>query len=492
LWWLAAVVGCGGDGPPASPHPGDDPTTPSLPTEFPIEVAVDPDHPTVATVSFDADPAATTFVRFGYVDLDRVTPSETAGARRTHTVLGLKAGRTATVQAVEVRDGVERVSDAVPVDVPALPDDVPPLSLQVDLPGSRASEGYVLLVVDLYGHPSTQFYIVIVDGDGDVVWLHSMPEGRGTSGVYPATDGSGLVYPEYDNYLEELDGRIIRMELDGDVLSTTDAPGIHHAMAQLPGNRFAYLGHTFMPGAILDAEGDWLLTDNIHFVEEGESAPIGSTLEFVTQWLGNDLALAWLDPCEQVWDTLYGYRDVCELTHSNSLAYSADDDALYVYARFFDTLLKLDGTTGEQVWQLSGMYSDFSFADGDPVYRDVHLSYLWSQGHFSHVWDGGMLMFDNGVAYLPQTSSLVEVAWDESTMTVEEVWRYADPEGGFTYAMGDARKLSNGNVLASWMDLSKVTEVTPAGEEVWRFDVGAANVRRVYYLPDLYDLSTFE
>ena len=136
---------------------------------------------------------------------------------------------------------------------------------------------------------------------------------------------------------------------------------------------------------------------------------------------------------------------------------------------------------------MSGLGSDFTLAGGAPVYEGIDASYLWSHPHFPHVWPGGIVMFDNGEHSDPQVSSVAEFSWNEADRVVEEVWRYPDPAGGYTFSLGDAHNLSTGNVLASWMALARLSEISPDGEVLWEADTGGALVRRVALIEDLYD-----
>lgn len=481
------------DGTEPDPPDTDVPAVPGDTVISAMSVAVDPDHPTIVHVTFQTDAAVPSYVRFGHDGaFDRLTPDLAAATEHVHQLRGLKASHRVSLQAVVVVDGEEHFGELFEVDIPAPPADLPPLLLTHDEPGSQMSEGgYVMMILDLYFVPDTKFYLAIADKDGDWVWWHAIGEGLGTSGAYLPADGQGIIYPEYDIVREDLAGNIVRMELDGDVLSVTNAPGIHHALAELPGGRFAYLDRVFIEAAP-DLDGDWIMTDGISIVPEGDDGSGAEMLfDYYVDWWDSDIDYYWTPLCdfEQLYASVYGYPNVCDVTHSNSIAYVEADNALYSYARRLDTMLKVDLDSGDLQWQMSGLHSDFTYPDGSPLYLGENQSFLWSQGHFSHVWGGGMMLFDNGNNHVPQVSALAEYAWDEQTMTVEEVWRYADPQEGFTASLGDARKLASGHVLASWMSLYKVNEISPEGELLWQLYTGETNVRRINYIPDLYDLT---
>lgn len=111
----------------------------------------------------------------------------------------------------------------------------------------------------------------------------------------------------------------------------------------------------------------------------------------------------------------------------------------------------------------------------------------------SQLWDGGMVVFDNGYHHEPVRSRVVAYRWDEGARTVSPTFQYTDPQGRFIQLLGDGRLLENGNVLASWTAAGLLTEVTPDDAVVWRLesDLGTA-IGRVTMLRDLYTLDRAE
>lgn len=457
-----------------------------------LTVAVDGDQPSVLHVSFTTSEDAPAFVRFGEDGaLDRVTPADAGGTTHTFQLFGNHYDATVSVEAVALTGEGEVTEVAPPVATPAPPAGVPRFTLTTSDPSSTVAGGFVVLTFEVGSGGNATHYVGILDGEARWVWLRQVTRNYGTSQVLPSLDGTALVWPEYDNFRDELEGYVYEVELDGDVVSYTVAPTIHHALVQLPGGMYAYMGRRFIADTLDEVSGDWLMPDVVMTVPVGDDGSNAATLfDYWDDWWGGDLSYYWLNPCDQQYPNTFGYQNLCEMTHTNSLVYNPDEDALYVYPRLLDTLLKLDASSGDLLWQMSGEHSDFTFPGGAPVYEGPRGSHLWSHGHFSQVWDGGIMVFDNGVLYEPQRSSLVELAWDEDAGTVEEIWRYEDPSGGFTEALGDARKLASGSVLASWMSMDQITEVAQDGTVLWFVDTEGINVRRLFFAEDLYDLRT--
>jgi hypothetical protein len=88
-------------------------------------------------------------------------------------------------------------------------------------------------------------------------------------------------------------------------------------------------------------------------------------------------------------------------------------------------------------------------------------------------------MFDNGPSELRSdgtSSRAFEIEIDTSKRLVTPTWSYADGSAHDPLG-GDANRLASGNVLATfphWGDVSddrsRIVEVTPTGEVVWRLD----------------------
>jgi hypothetical protein len=230
---------------------------------------VDPDQPSVVDVSFTTRHTAITSVRFG--DDDRSSPPDGRGTRHDHQLLGNPYGRTLALRPVAtLDDGTVVEGDRVEVELPPAPAEVPAFDLVVSEPGSQVARGYVAMVLQVGDRPTDPQYVGILNGAGEWVWLRAVTPGRGSSSVAPSLDGAALVWPEYDELRVDPDGAIMVRELDGDLVSTTVAPTLHHAVVQLPDARFAYLGHEFLPIDEPDVGADWSMTDTVEVVPEGD------------------------------------------------------------------------------------------------------------------------------------------------------------------------------------------------------------------------------
>ena len=153
---------------------------------------------------------------------------------------------------------------------------------------------------------------------------------------------------------------------------------------------------------------------------------------------------------------------VSDWSHLNTAAPFGDDDALLVSSRNQDAVFKVWRDSGDIAWKL-GENGDFT---------------LPSDAHFYHqhdpavLDDGTILMFDNGLAGIRESSRALQLAIDEDKMSVEVVWQYNPSPKIFAPIWGDADRLPNGNTLVvfgqrSTSKRSRIVEVAPSGDEVW-------------------------
>ncbi|MEQ1502889.1 MAG: aryl-sulfate sulfotransferase [Myxococcota bacterium] len=463
LTWLT-WVGCG-------PEPSAPPTV-SFGAPFEPECAPNPAVPTVLDCRWTSAASGAGWVEYWRDgEAVRSTAHGPPGTAHDLAVLGLKAGASYHVRAV-VSDGEARVEGPVITHVvPDVPPEFPVLSPEsVDPARSELVGGYVLTSLVLPADPPYSV-VVIVDSDGDYVWWTRTDGNRLVIAPKLARDGRSVWFLATDIAWEEDVGQIYRVALDGDSASTTRALLGHHAMLENADGSLTWIGFEYRTVDGTDWAADVLRTG-----PEGSDGSTAPTQEF--SWLDAYSVDPWVpDPN----GASVSLGDGVEWTHSNSLM-AIDDDSFYVMSRLLDCVIRVDRASGRIVWQLGGQYSDFTHPDGTSVWRTLRDNDLFSHAHMSDLWDGGMVVFDNGSYHAaPPRSRAVEYRWDESARTVEEVWSFDEPDGGYTGSMGDVRRLAGGNTLIAWSSLAWMNEVTPEGETVWalRMPAGAAIVGRV-------------
>jgi hypothetical protein len=165
-----------------------------------------------------------------------------------------------------------------------------------------------------------------------------------------------------------------------------------------------------------------------------------------------------------------------DYVHMNSIAIDYDGHII-ISSRHLSEITKIDSQTGAIIWRLGGRHNQFSFAADEPgpSYQHHARPVPGKANHYT--------LFDNGNYHTPQYSRAVEYKLDTLAMTATVVWQYDHDKQRYTWWMGNAQRLANGNTLINWADASlpKVTEVDTSGNVVYEGDfTTAANCYRAF------------
>ncbi|MBU8892721.1 MAG: aryl-sulfate sulfotransferase [Bacteroidales bacterium] len=130
-------------------------------------------------------------------------------------------------------------------------------------------------------------------------------------------------------------------------------------------------------------------------------------------------------------------------THGNAIEIDYDGNIL-VSVLAMNQIIKIDRNTGDIIWRLGGINSDFTFTNDEGFCR---------QHDIRRISNGNITLYDNGVCHTPQISRAKEYKLDEVNKTATLVWEYKHPEEIFCIAMGNVQRLSNGNTFINWGQL---------------------------------------
>ena len=183
-----------------------------------------------------------------------------------------------------------------------------------------------------------------------------------------------------------------------------------------------------------------------------------------------------------------GPGGIWDYAHLNSIQVLPDGDVVASF-RNLSAVLRIasvahDGyEPGDIVWRLGGRASDFTFVD-DPFDGPCaqHTATLLPNGH--------LLVFDNGSGFdanlcvdpdhpdgpflLRGQSRVAEYTLDTSLHTATLTWSY-EPPTFYTWFMGSARRLPNGNTLVGWAAETDALaqEVDAGGGLLWQVALAA-------------------
>ena len=415
------------------------------------QVTVSDAMPTVAVVEWDVvTPSCTdAFVAFGTTEdignSSRATIDDDGHARAL--LVGMKSQRTYLYRITEVGDEGRLRSEMHELQTGGLQrSDVEVVLKVADPAGARRR----FVATSLY---SNQSAAVIVDGDGDIVWSHQPDLGWSNhfvTRVRPFRLGEWVTYNVGGGQAQGLPEpdptrAIVRVSLDGTREHVLDLPDTHHDFFELGDGTLALLKYDRR-----EVDGQTYIGDAVV-----EVSPDGTERQIWTAWDHFEL-----DP-----DNVVG--PLASWSHANAIYFDKEDEAYYVSLRNFDCIVKIDQSTGDQVWALGGEYSDFALSDGSTA--------LFHHQHQFELLDDGIVVFDNGLVET-QDSRVVQYRLDPEQGLATRVWeRHAQP-ALFCAALGDVDRLDNGNTLITWSSAGQLEEVNPAGDVVWRVraELGAA------------------
>ena len=452
-------------------------------------------------------------------------------------LVGMRSDRTYEISAaLSTADGTDfDVLDAE-FTTGSVPDRFVPYEFESDL--SRASAGYTIIEIQELLDPASatparpfdQFqYLIAVDNEGEIVWYYQ--NGPVIGAVEQTVDGtfSSIYWPngirEFDMLGNEIGEWIVPVDAEtaADVETTLDdapdsIPGgtnlnavdpiplisedfnlIHHeAQRTVDGN---YLALSATSHDLTDEQraaicpGDDLPFNALSDVAV-EFTPEGEILRTWDLWDVIDIDDV---PGEEMCNAFFAVDGARDWTHANAVVYDPDRDAVIFSARHTSQVIAMQhgedlGPQTELLWTFGDNGTLPLTGDGPRYQHAVEVQD-----------DGSILLYDNGngrpgtdpadpenppysraVLYAVADRSDVPADWQ-----VTQLWEHrtddVDGEPLFAAFIGDADRVSNGNVLithggADFMNPTsflhtRIIEVVPdgpsGGDIVWQFDAGA-------------------
>jgi len=150
--------------------------------------------------------------------------------------------------------------------------------------------------------------------------------------------------------------------------------------------------------------------------------------------------------------------------HMNNVTPLSDGNYL-VSARHTQTIMKIDGTTGDVLWHMGkGRANEFTFID-DPYngFSHQHASY--------ELDNGNILLLDNGLDHTQKLSRVLEYKVDEIAKTATLVFSKEFPTYQ-AYVAGNAFRQDNGNTIAAFGSQGYVEEFDDQGWPVLSYRQG--------------------
>jgi Arylsulfotransferase (ASST) len=330
----------------------------------------------------------------------------------------------------------------------------PVIEVKTALPS--AAPGYVLLA------PATgpsQFGPLIVDETGEPIWFRPLPIYGGLvaqnfrvqeylgkpvltwwEGRYANGFGEGTYYV-FDTAYKEVAQVSAGNGLAGDLhefLVTPNNTALISAYNSVPTDLSAYGGP--VQGQLLEG-----------VVQEIDIAS-GAVL---FEWHSSDhvaISESYLPQTAGLWDYF----------HLNSID-ETDDGNILISARHTSTVYKLDRSSGDILWRLGGMNSDFAMGDG--------TRFAYQHDARDH-GNGVVTIFDDGafnpVSAIEPASRAITLQLDTNAMTAELTRADVNPSGVVSFAEGNAQVLDDGGMFVGWGTNPEISEF--AADGTLRFD----------------------
>jgi hypothetical protein len=342
--------------------------------------------------------------------------------------------------------GQEVIFQGEPLQTGPYPSELPRAVLTVSEPERQLPEGRWLLTSLNSrdgGWTTGDFWTVLLDRQGRLVWAHPTPEEAWTLFAQIGVTGDHILWDEQTKWRSWDDGLASKVHatwLDREI-EVIDTPGLHHAFVQLPDGSLAW-------GSKAHGGGEAL-------VEKAPGQP--------------DETVLWT--CDEDW-TVGGY--FCE---SNGLFYESSTDS-FLYSFYTNSsLLEVDRATGASLWWAGEAMFGYTFSPPTAAFSWQHgLSYT----------EAGTLLLSSEFGN-PEETWLLEYEVDHREQELTLVW--SDSAGVQADTNGQAWRLANGNTLHIVGSAGVLREVDASGEDVWRLDFQSDHLLgHGQFVSDLYAL----
>jgi len=415
----------------------------------------------VVTVTWTTDEPTTGYVEYGPTrDLGSQTALEAAPVKaHTAILLGLHAE---TEYFYRVVTSGAAASALAKVRTNPLPLGLPELTVS-----GTGLDGFV--VVPILGATRA---VLMLDHEGKIVWYRCVPKNDLGQPDCQAQEAADKKLEAYRARLSR-DGKsvvfnaakisgepsqvseLVRVSLDGAETTSIPIPLLAHDFVEHPDGTLAAI--TFEDR---DFEGTRFRGNTLI-----EVAPDGTKRTVWTSWncfdpaviKGEDLPLGW--------------------TFANALDFDPAADAYYMSFRNFNSIAKVNRTTGACDWVLGANGATLTFATGSA--RFLHQ-------HQFHVHGSKLLVMDNdGMG--GRTSRLIEYELDLVAKQATQIWTYVANPPVYTFVLGEPSRLADGRTFVNWSAAGQMELLAADSTQQWKLNTSAGTVYGFHTLArDLY------
>jgi hypothetical protein len=441
-----------------SPTDTDTDTTPVTDHLTDVSSRLHETYPTIVIVSWTQTEDASVHVEYSFdAGVWLSSPvRELAAGPHEELLLGIPYGMTATWKIVAVEGDATVTTPEATIDTGPVPATLPAAVVGASDPaGWDATTPYVYVgLVETDGDFGGRWWAILMDRQGRAVWgsrsslsmIHMHPR---------LTWNEDALLLDQNNYWGDFGSggaasSVSKILIDGTVLETWMTPGLHHDYTDMPDGSLAY-------GAIQFGYGDERL---VVLHPDGTSSDLFSCDDFL-----NDIGEG---------------NDACG---SNTLSYNEATNKFMFSLFTVEAIVEVDATTGAYDKWFGHVLGSWDF--------DPPQSIFWYQ-HGGYVTPEGTLITSTHTEDRPPGGENVarEYTLDAAATTLHNTATYGLGDGVYGDQMGEAHKLSNGNVILNYGTLARLREYKPDGTVVW--DIWwpqSSDVGRSAPVHDLYALA---
>lgn len=167
----------------------------------------------------------------------------------------------------------------------------------------------------------------------------------------------------------------------------------------------------------------------------------------------------------------YNSSDAWDYFHINSVDKDAEGNFL-VSARDACAVHKINGTTGEIIWRLGGLRSDFDLGPNVRFCFQHHARFLSQDGdeEIISLFDNSAHGTENHRGHEVHTHPFSQgkiISVNTATWTARTVQAFQPPDGLLAKSQGSTQILPNGNALVNWGSEGAMTEFRPDGTPIF-------------------------
>ncbi|KAL3431200.1 ASST-domain-containing protein [Aspergillus tetrazonus] len=167
----------------------------------------------------------------------------------------------------------------------------------------------------------------------------------------------------------------------------------------------------------------------------------------------------------------YNSSDAWDYFHINSVDKDSEGNYL-ISARDACSVHKINGTTGEIIWRLGGVKSDFELGENVQFCFQHHARFVSKEGgkEVISLYDNAAHGTENGRGHEVHThpfsqGKIIEI--DTATWKATIVQAFQPPDGLLSKSQGSTQLLPNGNVLVNWGSEGALTEFRADGTPIF-------------------------